>query len=63
MEFYYRWCVKVDFEECKDLFRVACFFESENLQELLVAQEIIPNMTVKSALYYMKNYPLERYDY
>lgn len=66
VKFYYSWCVEVDInyqDECKDLFKVACFFESENLQELLVAQEIIPNMTVESALYYMNKYPLKRSDY
>jgi len=45
------------------LFRVACFFESEPLQELLLAQEIIPNMVSNSALLFIKEYPFTHPDY
>lgn len=49
--------------ECNDLFKIACFFESEPLQELLVAQEIVPNMTSNSAILYMQEYPPNVNDY
>jgi len=37
-----------------DIFRVACYFHSARMQELLVASEIIPNTTPASALAFLK---------
>jgi hypothetical protein len=36
------------------LFDVACYFYSGGLQELVVAQEIIPNLTASTALTYLQ---------
>lgn len=64
IKFYYKGCIELKssssptyIHECQDLFRVACFFESEPLQELLLAQEIIPNMVSNTALLFIKEYP------
>ena len=39
--------------EALDLFRIACYFYEESLQECLVAREIIPNMNAYSAMLFL----------
>ena len=39
--------------EILDLFRCACYFYDNMLQEVLLAQEIIPNMNTYSAILYL----------
>lgn len=39
--------------EALDLFRVACYFYCESLQECLVAREILPNMNAYSATLFL----------
>ena len=40
-------------QEALDLFRLACYFYCENLQECLLAREIIPNMNAYSAILFL----------
>lgn len=41
-------------EEALDLFRVAVYFHDLKLQEAIIANEIIPNMSASSAVLFLK---------
>lgn len=48
-------------EDALNLFRVAVYFDSPRLQELLLADHVIPNMTSATAVRFL--YEVHQYDY
>ena len=40
-------------QEALDLFRLACYFYCDTLQECLLAREVIPNMNAYSAILFL----------
>lgn len=61
VKFYYKGTIEIKTSdasqyayECIETLKVACYFESQQLQELIVAKEIIPTMTSSQALLLMR---------